>query len=873
MAVAVLFTASCAKEDISSSIAGGEANVTFTVDLPELGTRAYGDGLTATNLQYYVYEKLSDGSLKKLNELCQTDGQAISGSTTVSLALIKGMNYVITFWADNNAAPYTFDGQTVRIDYTNVNANDEKLDAFYGTKEFNPSEDTDTRVELRRPFAQLNAIATDFGLVKNSGIKVLTSSEVTVQGFNQFNVLTGDVAGDMQSITFKNAAVPTDEMTDARAHLAMNYILVDTKQLVNATFTFNGKYNATDDTEKELAVNIYSNVPLQRNYKTNIIGKLLTSSTDFNVEIMPDFGKSDQVVATDATAAQQALDNADKGTTIQLQPGVNYGTLYLRPVADSPATKVVDWQGNNYGWETYSCFENLTIVGAEGATIDAIKVEGGTYYHTEHSQSAIYPVMLSLVELKNVVLDGVTFTGKGGYDPQGYGNVINLSGNNIKVNGLTLKNCVLNNSQNNARLLYKTESTTPIHTYIYGGETFTFSPSMKDITITGCTFNGGYIGLELRETENVTITNNVFEVGDRNILLPVNSGCTYTGNVTITGNTSKNAKERFVRMSGAGNAVVVIKDNTILNYNGADADYIKVTDGTNVTIENNVMGRSVYGLTLIPNGANSKIFVNDKEGFLNLTRLFADWRELFTDGNGNEFNNYLNGAGLDYYYGGYWTVSLETDIDLNNEKIDPIIIQIPTQTGFSTFNGNNHTIKNAKIETDSTTDNSAGLFKSDNCSIKNLVLDNIHVKGSLVGNSTAAILASDCNWSIDAVTIKNSSVWGGKYTGAVVGYGYTKITNCNVDNCVVKGGYKLGGIIGYICTENVSTSVDNNTLTDCTVAGTDGYYAGGKSEYIAGKVVGNFNCNGTCQGNTITNMTTIATANIGRIEVSYTVQQ
>ena len=78
-----------------------------------------------------------------------------------------------------------------------------------------------------------------------------------------------------------------------------------------------------------------------------------------------------------------------------------------------------------------------------------------------------------------------------------------------------------------------------------------------------------------------------FNVANRNILLPVNSGCTYTGNVTITGNTSNNAKERFVRMAGAGDAVVVIKDNIINNYLGADSDFIKVTDGTNVTIENN----------------------------------------------------------------------------------------------------------------------------------------------------------------------------------------------------------------------------------------------------------------------------------------------
>jgi hypothetical protein len=42
-------------------------------------------------------------------------------------------------------------------------------------------------------------------------------------------------------------------------------------------------------------------------------------------------------------------------------------------------------------------------------------------------------------------------------------------------------------------------------------------------------------------------------------------------------------------MSGAGDAVVVISNNTLNNYQGADADYIKVTDGNNVTIENNIL--------------------------------------------------------------------------------------------------------------------------------------------------------------------------------------------------------------------------------------------------------------------------------------------
>ena len=102
-----------------------------------------------------------------------------------------------------------------------------------------------------------------------------------------------------------------------------------------------------------------------------------------------------------------------------------------------------------------------------------------------------------------------------------------------------------------------------------------------------------------------------------------------------------------------------------------------------------------------------------------------------------------------------------------------------------------------------------------------------------------------------------------------------------VDSCVEKvviaaraNGYKLGGVIGYICSSNNGTkAVDNHTLTNCTVAGTDGQYAGGKSEYVMGRVVGNFNTDGSCQNNTIYNMTTVATENIGKIEAGYTVAE
>ena len=106
MAVAVLFTASCAKEDISSSIAGGEVEVTFTANLQDLGSRAYGDAEEITTLRYYVFDK--DGKpLAGLNTDNTITAAAGTKFFSVPLVLIKGMTYKILFWADNGGDFYT----------------------------------------------------------------------------------------------------------------------------------------------------------------------------------------------------------------------------------------------------------------------------------------------------------------------------------------------------------------------------------------------------------------------------------------------------------------------------------------------------------------------------------------------------------------------------------------------------------------------------------------------------------------------------------------------------------------------------------------------------------------------------------------------
>ena len=280
MAAAVLAT-SCAKE--LQDVAAGDATVTFTVGTPEIATRAYSDGTTATELQYAVYDV--NGNL--LEDLTGT--QEINISTTVELKLTTGNTYTVAFWADNEDAPYTvdFEAKSVSVDYTCVKSNDENLDAFYAWYTFTVTGAQTETVELKRPFAQLNVGTADYEASEKAGY-VPTKSIVTVKNvFSTLNFATGAVSGETDVI-FEENDIPAGEEFPVAGYeyLAMNYLLVAAdKALVEVEFTYTDGSNAKTRT--------VGSVPVQRNYRTNIYGNLLTSDVDINVEINPDYNEPD----------------------------------------------------------------------------------------------------------------------------------------------------------------------------------------------------------------------------------------------------------------------------------------------------------------------------------------------------------------------------------------------------------------------------------------------------------------------------------------------------------------------------------------------------------------------------------------------------
>ena len=299
MAAAVLLTASCAKEDISSTIGGGEVEVTFTADLGQLGTRAYGEADNVDVVYLGVYEANTN---VPLSSLVSADGYPVTdGKASITVVLLKDKKYDLVFWAQNKAQTcynVVWNERKVTVNYDGVKSQNDARDAFFLVEnDFHAGHD-ETIFKLYRPFAQLNAglNATDVDYVAQNGVDIskFKSQVVVKQVASTLNLLEEaddtalDVA-DFVDVTYALEAKPTQKLnvsgTDYE-YLSMNYLLVDSKQNVDVTYTF-------VDGEGTEYLRPYYQVPVQRNYRTNILGQLISSPLDFNVIIVPDFNTPD----------------------------------------------------------------------------------------------------------------------------------------------------------------------------------------------------------------------------------------------------------------------------------------------------------------------------------------------------------------------------------------------------------------------------------------------------------------------------------------------------------------------------------------------------------------------------------------------------
>ena len=164
--------------------------------------------------------------------------------------------------------------------------NDDGRDAFSKCVTLtNVTSDPSTSVQLERPFAQLNIITQDIDDIEaNSGnVKVVPDAiSVSFTAPTVFNVKTQEASA---SAAFTSNVAPYYLAVGSQTEhytLSMDYILASKNQQDIKDVELTAKKNSS-----VLNTQTFSNIPLQRNYRTNILGNLLTTTGVFTVETAP----------------------------------------------------------------------------------------------------------------------------------------------------------------------------------------------------------------------------------------------------------------------------------------------------------------------------------------------------------------------------------------------------------------------------------------------------------------------------------------------------------------------------------------------------------------------------------------------------------
>lgn len=285
MALPLLF-ASCSND--AESADAQTVQVTFSTELPQrLGSRATTTPATVNKVVCAVFEHGQE--IKALRKEV-----AIQAGVAIEYApqLIKGRTYNVVFWAMK-------DDSYVVTDLTAITRTPNKpeadYDAFTKSEEITVANAEGKSVTLLRPLAQLNLGVTqaDWTSVSDpNGFNMTpTTVDVTITGKETFNALTGLATGQDQPLT--RTALPSsgdDLVVNGTTYksIASCYLYPEAGQ-ENFDVTFTVKDQHGDPIRADVLI---SSVPLQSNYRTNVVGGLLTGTITYTIDFEEEFTDS-----------------------------------------------------------------------------------------------------------------------------------------------------------------------------------------------------------------------------------------------------------------------------------------------------------------------------------------------------------------------------------------------------------------------------------------------------------------------------------------------------------------------------------------------------------------------------------------------------
>lgn len=539
-AAAALLLSACQRNELGGgSLSGEEVSVSISAVMPDGGSAVVksdkepGDGSLANRCIMQIYY-LPDGESGSADPIPYGDRVTVAVSGMKALfpdqRLVSGHHYRFVFWADcvtdNSSAEalaqdlhydtekfpiVSFKEEDGTLSYS---SNDDTRDAFFAAEVRNISGPSSLSFDLKRPFGQLNIITTDWGVIPGDVVHQLRPSKVRLDFKslpNSIDLVSGVVNGS-EDIVSEVAVSRVPENGDSK-QLSFDYIFAkDGEQTVLANFIMD--FLLDDGITEVTEAYTFTNIPVQRNYQTNVSGNLLTDRTGIEVEVVPNFNEPALVYDT-----EEFYNVMEKGGYVALADDITItddapvvidgGVDVIINLAGHTITRSGDDNGQNGVWALRVDNGTLTLEDSEGTG----EIDGGS--GLEHV------TLWANGNNSKIVIKGGNYTVGGNSTGNNYNTCVYASnGGQVEIYGGTFGNEAPQTGSQDLYPALNLQNGSPGTITVYGGTFINYDPAKGDDNLGSTFVAGGHSSIQVSYNPAPNGTFEVVENG-RQVSVPV----------------------------------------------------------------------------------------------------------------------------------------------------------------------------------------------------------------------------------------------------------------------------------------------------------------------------------------------------------------
>lgn len=538
-AAAMMLLASCQRDELTGGTpAGEEVTVSISAVMPEgdepvvRSATDPGDGSDVNRCIMSIY--LADEDLQAPILYAEKVIASVSGKTAVfpDQRLVSGHDYRFVFWADHVTDNSSAEALAKDLHYDtekfpivsfkkeeggtlSYSSNDDTRDAFFAAEVRNISGPSSLSFDLKRPFGQLNIITTDWGAIPDDVVKQLRPSNVKLEFKslpNSIDLVSGEVTG---SVEISSEVVPVSQvpLNEDSKQLSFDYIFAkDGEQTVLDDFTMD--FLLDDGITEVTEAYTFTNIPVQRNYQTNVSGNLLTDRTGIEVEVVPNFNAPALVYDT-----EEFYNVMEKGGYVALAEDITIiddapvvidgGVDVIINLAGHTITRSGEDNGQNGVWAFRVDNGTLTLEDSEGTG----EIDGGS--GLEHV------TLWANGSNSKIVIKGGNYTVGGNSTGNNYNTCVYASnGGQVEIYGGTFGNEAPQTGSQDLYPALNLQNGSPGTITVYGGTFKNYDPSTGDDFLGETFVADGHSSIQVRYDPAPNGTFEVVENG-RQVSVPV----------------------------------------------------------------------------------------------------------------------------------------------------------------------------------------------------------------------------------------------------------------------------------------------------------------------------------------------------------------